>query len=319
MVVTISHAGYVKRTPMTTYRAQKRGGKGKVGMEAREEDWVSQLFVASTHSYVFFFSDRGKVFVKKVYEIPAAARTRRAAPSSTSSRSKRARRSPPSRRSPRIAEGTFVVTLDEEGSDQEDRGHRVRELPRKGHHRRQDRGGRSAASPPITDGKRELVIATKGGMSIRFPEEQVRPMGRGDDGREGHRARERRRRRRPLWACASQRRRIARLPACSPCASAATASRLPSDEFRLQSRGGKGVILIDASERNGPVVGVAMVGPRTGHPGHRSRARCCARGRRDPRDRPQRPGRAPDGCGRRRARRGHRGLQRRRRRELAAG
>ena len=74
MVVTISHAGYLKRTPTSTYRAQRRGGKGMVGMEARDEDWVNQLFVASTHSYVFFFSDKGKVYVKKVYEIPQAPR-----------------------------------------------------------------------------------------------------------------------------------------------------------------------------------------------------------------------------------------------------
>jgi DNA gyrase subunit A len=72
-------SGYVKRTPVTDYRAQKRGGKGKVGMEARDEDWVSQLFVASTHAYVFFFSDKGKVYVKKVYEIPEGARNARAA------------------------------------------------------------------------------------------------------------------------------------------------------------------------------------------------------------------------------------------------
>src|SRR6185295_15716191 len=75
MVVTISHAGYIKRTGTSTYRAQKRGGKGKIGMEARDEDWVTQLFVASTHAYVFFFSDKGKVYVKKVYEIPLAVRT----------------------------------------------------------------------------------------------------------------------------------------------------------------------------------------------------------------------------------------------------
>jgi DNA gyrase subunit A len=64
MVVTISHAGYIKRVSTSTYRAQKRGGTGKIGMEARDEDWVTQLFVASTHAYVFFFSDKGKVYVK---------------------------------------------------------------------------------------------------------------------------------------------------------------------------------------------------------------------------------------------------------------
>ncbi len=75
MVVTISHEGYIKRTPVTTYKAQKRGGKGNRGMEARDDDFVNQLFIASTHTFVFFFSNRGKVYVKKVYEIPQAARS----------------------------------------------------------------------------------------------------------------------------------------------------------------------------------------------------------------------------------------------------
>ena len=74
MVVTISHQGYIKRTPVATYRAQKRGGKGNRGMDARTDDFVSQLFVASTHTFIFVFNDRGKVYVKKVYEIPQAAR-----------------------------------------------------------------------------------------------------------------------------------------------------------------------------------------------------------------------------------------------------
>jgi DNA gyrase subunit A len=79
MVVTCSHAGYIKRTALADYRAQKRGGKGKVGMEAREEDFINKFFVASSHDHVFFFSDKGKVYVKKVYEIPEGARTPRAA------------------------------------------------------------------------------------------------------------------------------------------------------------------------------------------------------------------------------------------------
>ncbi|RLB61989.1 MAG: DNA gyrase subunit A, partial [Deltaproteobacteria bacterium] len=73
MAVAISHAGYIKRTAVSTYRAQRRGGKGRSGMDAREEDWVKKLFVASTHSYVFFFSNLGKLYVKKVYQIPEAA------------------------------------------------------------------------------------------------------------------------------------------------------------------------------------------------------------------------------------------------------
>jgi DNA gyrase subunit A len=74
MVVTISHSGYIKRTPVSAYNAQRRGGKGNRGMEARDDDFVNQLFIASTHSFVFFFSNRGQLYVKKVYEVPLASR-----------------------------------------------------------------------------------------------------------------------------------------------------------------------------------------------------------------------------------------------------
>src|SRR6188472_3988449 len=74
MVVTISHEGYIKRTAVSTYKAQRRGGKGNRGMEAADDDFVNQLFIASTHTFVFFFSNKGKVYVKKVYEIPLAGR-----------------------------------------------------------------------------------------------------------------------------------------------------------------------------------------------------------------------------------------------------
>ena len=73
MVVTVSHAGYVKRVPLSTYRAQKRGGKGRAGMQTREEDFVTRLFVASTHTPVLFFSSRGQVYKEKVWRLPLAA------------------------------------------------------------------------------------------------------------------------------------------------------------------------------------------------------------------------------------------------------
>ena len=77
MVVTISHGGYVKRTPVSTYRAQRRGGKGKIGMEARDEDFINKFFIASSHDHVLFFTNRGRVFLKKVHEVPEGSRTSR--------------------------------------------------------------------------------------------------------------------------------------------------------------------------------------------------------------------------------------------------
>jgi DNA gyrase subunit A len=73
MVVTVSHAGYIKRVPLSTYRAQRRGGKGRSGMQTRDEDFVTQLFVASTHAPVLFFSSRGHVYKEKVWRLPLAA------------------------------------------------------------------------------------------------------------------------------------------------------------------------------------------------------------------------------------------------------
>jgi DNA gyrase subunit A len=254
MVVTISHAGYVKRTPMTTYRAQKRGGKGSVGMEAREEDWVSQLFVASTHSYVFFFSDRGKTFVKKVYEIPAAARNSKGRAIvnfvALEAGEKIAAIAPVAA----IAEGTFVVTLTKKGQIKKTEVIEYENYREKGIIGVKIEEGDQLLTAAITDGKRELVIATKGGMSIRFPEEQVRPMGRGTMGVKGIELDDDDV---AVGLCVSDEGRDKVLAVCER----GYGKQTPLGEFRLQSRGGKGVILIDASERNGPVVGVAMVSP----------------------------------------------------------
>jgi DNA gyrase subunit A len=304
MVVTISHAGYVKRTPVSTYRAQKRGGKGKIGMDARDEDWVSQLFVASTHTYVFFFSDKGKVFVKKVYEIPPAPRNAKGRAIvnfvGMDAGEKVAAITPV----PGLEPGMFVVTLTKRGQIKKSALSDYANYREKGIIGVKIEEGDRLLSAAITDGTRELLIATRGGMSIRFPEDQVRAMGRatmgvkGIDLSEGDET---------VGLCVSSGPSVAKAPAgedapqsqelpppseVAPPApaegvegaeGAEAAEGAPPvhdgrdrvlavcergygkqtalDEFRLQSRGGKGVILIDASERNGPVVGVAMVSP----------------------------------------------------------
>ncbi len=255
MVVTISHAGYVKRTPVTTYRAQKRGGKGKVGMEARDEDWVSQLFVASTHSYVFFFSDKGKVFVKKVYEIPEGARTAKGRAIVNFVGMEPGEKVAAITPVPATFDDkTFVVTITKGGQIKKTALEEYENYREKGIIGVKIEEGDQLLFAAITDGTRELVIATRNGMSIRFPEEQVRATGRAtmgvkgielDDGDV------------VIGLCVSSPERSRVLAVCER----GFGKQTPLDEFRLQSRGGKGVILIDASDRNGPVVGVAMVGP----------------------------------------------------------
>ncbi|MEZ4310407.1 MAG: DNA gyrase subunit A [Polyangiaceae bacterium] len=275
MVVTISHAGYVKRTPVTTYRAQKRGGKGKVGMEAREEDWVSQLFVASTHSYVFFFSDKGKVYVKKVYEIPEGARNAKGRAIvnfvGMEPGEKVAAITPVPRT---FDDGTYVVTITRRGQIKKTALIEYENYREKGIIGVKIEESDQLLTAAVTDGSRELLIATRGGMSIRFPEEQVRPTGRATMGVKGIELDDDDV---VVGLCVVEASREGSGPPSSPEGEAQAAvpgernnvlavcergygKQTSIGEFRLQSRGGKGVILIDASDRNGPVVGVAMVG-----------------------------------------------------------
>ncbi|HKW86267.1 MAG TPA: DNA gyrase subunit A, partial [Nitrospiraceae bacterium] len=178
VIVTVSHAGYIKRNPVSLYRAQRRGGKGKIGMGIKEEDFVETLFTASTHDYLLFFTDAGKVYWLKVHEIPEAGRA---------------------------AKGKAMVNLLALGSDEkvtatlpvkEFRDDRFvvmatrqgvikkTELSAYGNPRQ---GGIIALSldqgdkligVQITDGQREILLGTRQGIVIRFKEDEVRPMGR---------------------------------------------------------------------------------------------------------------------------------------------
>ena len=252
MVVTISHAGYIKRTTPKDYRAQKRGGKGRIGMEAREEDWVTQLFVASTHAYVFFFSDKGKVYVKKVYEIPQAARTSKGRAVVNFIGMEPGEKVQAIALVPAIEKDRFVVTLTKKGQIKKTELVEYENFREKGIIGVKVDDGDQLLDAALTDGTRDIMIATKSGQSIRFPEEQVRPMGRpaygvkgvdlvGDD--------------EVVGMAVSDPDRPHVLAVCAK----GYGKRTNIEEFRKQNRGGKGIILIDASERNGPVVGIKLV------------------------------------------------------------
>ncbi len=255
MIVTISHAGYIKRTSPRDYRAQKRGGKGRIGMDAREEDWVTQLFAASTHAYVFFFSDKGKVYVKKVYEIPLAARTSKGRAIVNFIGIEAEEKIAAIVCVPKIEKGTFVVTLTRNGQIKKTELDEYENFREKGIIGVKVDEGDQLLYAAQTDGTRHLLIATKTGQSIRFPEEQVRPMGRathgvrGIDLAEGDEV---------VGLVVSDEDRPLLLAACAN----GYGKRTHIDEFRTQNRGGKGIILIDASDRNGPVVGVKLVKDR---------------------------------------------------------
>jgi DNA gyrase subunit A len=252
MVVTISHGGYVKRTPVSEYRAQKRGGKGKIGMEARDEDWVSQLFVASTHTFVFFFSDRGKVFVKKVYEIPSAPRNAKGRAIVNFVNLEQGEKVAAITPVPGFEKGKFVVTLTKRGIIKKTELSDYENYREKGIIGVKIEEGDQLHSAAITDGSLELLIATRTGMSIRFDEKEVRQTGRATVGVKGIELAEGDE---VVGLCVASSGEDRVLAVCQR----GYGKQTPLDDFRLQSRGGKGVILIDASDRNGPVVGIAIV------------------------------------------------------------
>jgi len=252
MVVTISHAGYIKRTPPSAYRAQKRGGKGTIGMEAREEDWVTQLFVASTHAYVFFFSDRGKVYVKKVYEIPIAPRTAKGRAIVNFVGMEPGEKIAAIVEVPKIEEGKYVVTLTKRGIIKKTLVTEYENFRQKGIIGVKVEDGDQLLAAALTDGSREFLIATKKGQSIRFSEEQVRATGRGTVGVKAIEVAEDDE---VVGMAVTDPERQHVLAVCEK----GYGKRTLLDEFRQQNRGGKGIILIDASERNGPVVDVKLV------------------------------------------------------------
>jgi DNA gyrase subunit A len=224
-------------------------------MEAREEDWVTQLFAASTHAYVFFFSDKGKVYVKKVYEIPLAARTSKGRAIVNFVGMETGEKIAAIVEVPKIEKGQFVVTLTQNGQIKKTELDEYENFREKGIIGVKVDEGDQLLGAALTDGTREFLIATQNGQSIRFPEDQVRPMGRGTHGVKG--------------IDLGEGDRVVGLEvshAAKPLVLAVCANgfgkRTNIEEFRTQNRGGKGIIMIDASERNGPVVGVKLVGER---------------------------------------------------------
>ena len=253
MVVTVSNKGYIKRNPLSQYRAQRRGGKGVKGMAAREEDFVERLFVASTHAYILFFTTRGRAHWLKVHELPQLGRAARGRALTNVLQ---------------LAEGELVqATLPVRNFDEVDSDY-VLLCTRKGVIKKTPlsafsnprRGGIIAINLDSEDeliatcrttGAQEVIIASRGGKSIRFPEEQVRPMGRTAAGVRG--------------MTLGNGDEVVGMEILSPGATILTVTekgygkRTPLDDYRLQRRGGRGVITIRTTERNGKVVRVAQV------------------------------------------------------------
>ncbi|ABS28671.1 DNA gyrase subunit A [Anaeromyxobacter sp. Fw109-5] len=286
MVVTVSHAGYVKRNPVSLYRAQRRGGRGKTGAATRDEDFLESIFVASTHSYLLVFSDKGKVYWLKVHEIPPAGRAARGKPIVNLvqlSQGEKVAAILPVRRLPEPAgiveeaeaaagaEGAEPVEPAAPGEG----GQYVFMATRRGliKKTRLEQFSRPRAAGIIAlgieeadeliaarliDGKSHVLLSTAQGMAIRFEESDVRAMGRTAYGVKGITLE-------PGDAVVSAETIPAAPPQGEPAPTILTVTRngygkrTELAEYRVQSRGGKGIITIKTTERNGPVVAAALV------------------------------------------------------------
>ncbi|MFY3743765.1 DNA gyrase subunit A [Anaeromyxobacter sp. Red801] len=285
MVVTVSHLGYVKRNPVSLYRAQKRGGRGKTGAATRDEDFLESLFVASTHSYLLVFSDKGKVYWLKVHEIPPAGRTAKGKPIVNLVQlapGEKVAAILPVRRLPEPP-GAADEAAEAEGDEAEKAEEVAAEgtpafvfmATRKGliKKTRLDQFARPRAAGIIglgieegdelitarlTDGRSHILLSTARGMAIRFEESDVRPMGRTAYGVKGITLEE-----------GDEVVAGAAIAAAAEGEQAHTVLTVTANgygkrtelaEYRVQTRGGKGIITIKTTERNGPVVAAATVG-----------------------------------------------------------
>jgi DNA gyrase subunit A len=253
MAVTVSHAGYIKRIPSSEYRAQRRGGRGKVGATAREEDFIANLFVASTHDSILFFTTTGRVHWRKVHEIPSGTRAARGkaivnllqlAPTEKISaflpiasfepdrallfatRKGMVKKTDLMAYANRRAAGIIAIGLDE---------------------------GDELVGVRLVESGQEVLLSTRQGQAIRFKESDVRAMGRGAGGVRG--------------ISLDDDDAVVSVDILAPEAAILSVSekgqgkRSELDEYRLQSRGGKGIITMKVTDKTGAVVGVAQVRP----------------------------------------------------------
>jgi DNA gyrase subunit A len=251
MVVTVSHTGYIKRNPISLYRTQRRGGRGKVGMGTKEEDFVESLFIASMHSYIMFFSNTGKVYWLKVHELPEASRAAKGRAIVNLLSLSPGESTPSVLPVKEFVEGRYVVTATAQGV--------IKKTDLMEYSRPRAGGiiamglndGDQLIATAITSGQDEIFLSTRHGMSIRFHEEDVRSMGRaavgvrGIDLEEGDA--------------------VVGMEILKPEGTLLTVTehgfgkRTAIEEYRVQSRGGKGVITLKVTEKTGPIVGVTQV------------------------------------------------------------
>ena len=250
MVVTLSHAGYVKAQPLSLYRAQKRGGRGRAATTFKEEDFVDKLFVASTHDTLLCFSNRGKVYWKKVYEIPQASRTARGRPIVNLLPLEEGERINAVLAVREFSDDHYVFFATASGT--------VKKTALSAYSRPRPSGiiaidlreGDHLINVALTHGQSDVMLFTDAGKALRFAEAEVRDMGRSACGVRGIRL-------------DTTQKVIALIVVGEGTILTVTENgygkRTPAEDYPRKGRGGQGVISIQTSERNGHVIGAVQV------------------------------------------------------------
>lgn len=251
MVLTISHLGYVKRLAVSAYRKQQRGGRGVIGIETKDEDFAEHLFIASTHDYILFFSDRGQCHWVKVHSIPVGGKTAKGKPIVNMCQLDKGEKINAFVKVREFVEDKFLIMATRLGqikrvsldafSNPRKAGINAMNLP--------DNDELIEAS--ISDGTYEVILATKKGMAIRFPEDKVRPMGRTAYGVRGISLAE-------GDECIGMLA-VGRNSTLLVVTENGYGKRSAIDDYRITNRGGKGVINVKANDRNGNVVAIKEV------------------------------------------------------------
>lgn len=251
VIVTVTHTGYIKRSPVTTFRSQKRGGRGVIGMDMKDTDFVQHLFVTNSHNHLLFFTDKGKVYRIKAYEIPELGRTARGTPVINLIQ---------------IEQGesvNAVISVEQFEGDQHlffatKQG--VVKKTRLDDYTNIRKGGLIAINMreddelievKLTDGKQEIIMGTSYGMSIRFSEGNVRPMGRSATGVKG--------------ITLDEGDAVIGMDIVDDdqkvliVTSKGYGKRTPGSDYRIQTRGGKGIKTMNVTDKNGKLAGLKVV------------------------------------------------------------
>ncbi|WP_134685320.1 DNA gyrase subunit A [Brevibacillus migulae] len=251
VVITLTHSGYIKRLPVSTYRSQKRGGRGVMGAGTKDDDFVEHLYITSSHDSLMFFTNKGKSYLLRTYEIPDLSRTAKGTPIINLIQVEKGERVNAVIPVRDFKDDSFLFFATKKGVVKKTELSSFANIRKSGLIAVNLREDDELIGVRLTDGNQEIIMGTKNGMSVRFPESDVRTIGRNATGVRG--------------ITLTEDDDVIDMDVIKPDAdvlivtSKGYGKRTPVDEYRIQSRGGKGIKTHNVTERSGRVVGLKVV------------------------------------------------------------